>query len=61
MYLENQKKMVNENINKEQININKITYFLMKNKWFEKAKSVDTKINYINNIHLPIGFFLDQE
>ena len=47
VYLENQKKNVNENIIKEQININKITYFLMKNKWFEKAKSVDTKINYI--------------
>ena len=42
--LENQKKEINENISKEQLNINKITFLLMKNRWFETAKIVDAKI-----------------
>ena len=42
--LENQKKEINDNISKEQLNINKITFLLMKNRWFETAKIVDAKI-----------------
>ena len=45
--LENQKKQINDFISKEQLNINKITFLLMKNRWFESAKIVDAKITSI--------------
>ena len=49
VYLKQQKNMLEDGIDNEQLNLNAIMYIVMKNKWFEIAPSVYKLFNQ----HLP--------